>query len=154
MRRNDRLIDDQEQIDDIIRVCQVCHLALCSGDNPYVVPMSFGYTGESLYFHSANQGRKIDLLRTNPNVAFSFVPEPRLTKHEKPCSWGFSYRSVVGKGRAIILDGVDAKRRGLQSIMAQYDDAKYTFEDRVVAPVCVIRVEIAELSGKGIRDSD
>jgi hypothetical protein len=52
MRRSDREITHRERIDEIIRGCEVCHLGMADRDQPYVVPVSFGYDGQDVYFHS------------------------------------------------------------------------------------------------------
>ena len=71
MRRSDREIRDRSSIDGILHAASVCHLALCDGDRPYVVPMSYGYDGDRLYFHCASEGRKLDVVRRNPNACFA-----------------------------------------------------------------------------------
>ncbi len=65
MRRNDSEITDRKDIDGIIRRCRVCRLAMCDGSQPYIVPLSFGYDGSFLYFHTAREGRKIDIIKRN-----------------------------------------------------------------------------------------
>ena len=56
MRRNDREITDRRDIDEIIKRCRVCHLAMCDDGQPYVVPLNFGYDGRFLFFHTASEG--------------------------------------------------------------------------------------------------
>ena len=72
MRRNDRQVFDGE-IDAILRRGRVLHLGLQDGDAPYVVPVNYGFAVEDgkrvLYFHGAGAGKKLDLLRRNPNAA-------------------------------------------------------------------------------------
>jgi nitroimidazol reductase NimA-like FMN-containing flavoprotein (pyridoxamine 5'-phosphate oxidase superfamily) len=68
MRRSEREIKDRAVIDAIIRQCLVCRLGLSDGEEPYIVPLCFGYDGEALYVHSASDGRKIDILRKNSRV--------------------------------------------------------------------------------------
>ncbi|MCJ7619404.1 MAG: pyridoxamine 5'-phosphate oxidase family protein, partial [Anaerolineae bacterium] len=66
MRRAEREIKDREAIEDILRRATVCRLAVCDGNVPYVVPLSFGYADNCLYFHSAREGRKIETIKANP----------------------------------------------------------------------------------------
>jgi len=44
---------------------------MIEGKIPYIVPMNFGYEmadgALSLYFHCANEGRKINIIKKNPN---------------------------------------------------------------------------------------
>ena len=66
MRRKDREISDYSEIIRIIESCSVCRLGLMDENEAYIVPMNFGYIVENkeltLYFHSAKEGRKIDLM--------------------------------------------------------------------------------------------
>ena len=36
------------------------------------MPVSFGYDGAALYFHTAPKGRKIDFIEANNRVCFEF----------------------------------------------------------------------------------
>ena len=70
LMRKDREIKDKKIIEEIIQKCKYMTLALCKNNLPYLVTLSYGYDIEKevFYFHSANEGRKIDYLRENPNV--------------------------------------------------------------------------------------
>jgi nitroimidazol reductase NimA-like FMN-containing flavoprotein (pyridoxamine 5'-phosphate oxidase superfamily) len=50
MRRSEKEITERSAIDEIINRCLVCRLALSDGGIPYVIPMNFGYEGNTLYF--------------------------------------------------------------------------------------------------------
>ena len=74
MRRSDREITDLGEILSIINDCKVIHLAMVDDGEPYLLPLNFGYACEggafSFFCHSAREGRKLDILRKNPTVAF------------------------------------------------------------------------------------
>ena len=74
MRRSDREITDLGEILSIINDCKVIHLAMVDDGEPYLLPLNFGYACEggafSFFCHSAREGRKLDILRKNPIVAF------------------------------------------------------------------------------------
>jgi hypothetical protein len=69
MRRKDKEISDTSGIDAIIKKATVCRLGMVNGNNPYIVPLCFGFQDNVLYFHSALKGQKIEYLRNNPNVS-------------------------------------------------------------------------------------
>ncbi len=148
MRRSDKEITDRTEIDAVIRGCQVCRLGFCDGGEPYIVPLCFGYDGKALYFHSAPVGRKIDILHASNRVCFEFDTVESIVRTDKACNWGISYRSVVGIGRAEILDDLEAKRHGLSMIMCQYSPGGFSFPDAAVDRVCIIRVAIERMTGK------
>lgn len=148
MRRSEREIKDRAVIDAIIRHCLVCRLGLSDGVEPYIVPLCFGYDGEALYFHSASDGRKIDILRKNSRVCFEFDIPEGMREAEQGCRWGIKYRSVIGFGTAEIVDDQEDKKKVLGIIMAQYSDKEYIFPEDVVTKTTVIKVVIARVTGK------
>ena len=59
----------------IINQSKTCHIAMSDDGVPYIVPLSHGsnFTNDNtleLYFHSAVEGRKIDILKKNNKVYF------------------------------------------------------------------------------------
>ena len=148
MRRSEREIKDIAVIDAIIRHCLVCRLGLSDGVETYIVPLCFGYDGEALYFHSASDGRKIDILRKNSRVCFEFDIPEGMREAEQGCRWGIKYRSVIGFGTAEIVDNQEDKKKALGIIMAQYSDKEYIFPEDVVTKTTVIKVVIARVTGK------
>lgn len=148
MRRKDKEISDRSEIDAVIRKSTVCRLAMIDGDRPYVVPLCFGYHGDVLYFHGASSGKKIELLQANPNVCFEFDWVVEIIEAEDACKWSIKYQSVVGFGRAFLLESPEEKIEGLNIIMSQYSGKTFQFpEDRLKATT-VFKVEIAGMTGK------
>ena len=97
MRRKDKEITDRQAIDTIIRGSEVCHLALALDNEPYLVPMSFGYDGQAIYLHSAQEGRKIGFFEGNNQVCFEFEHVGKLLRPEgEVCGWTVPYLSVIG----------------------------------------------------------
>ena len=62
---------DEDGIEALLRSALVGRIACCAHDDdrPYLVPIPFGYDGDSVYSISA-PGRKLDLMRTQPAVSF------------------------------------------------------------------------------------
>ena len=68
MRRQEREIRDEAEIQEILEKGLVCRLGLYDGQYPYVVPLNYGYRNGCIYFHCAREGRKIDILKKNDRV--------------------------------------------------------------------------------------
>jgi len=159
MRRNDKKIESAAELAELLQSGDICHLSMVDDGKPYVIPLNYGYveggyleggtTNGALYFHSAPEGRKLDILRKNPQVCFSIVADHQLIEGVKACSWSANYRSVIGTGKAFILTEPAEKDEGLKVLMAQYSDREYEFSEKDLERVVVIRVEIESLSGKG-----
>ena len=148
MRRSDKQITDPAELESLLSSSELCHLSMVDDGKPYVVPMNFGYTDGPLYFHSAPEGRKIDILRKNPDVCFSIIARNILVKGEKACSWTAKYTSVIGTGRASIVDDRAGKEEGLSILMKQYSDEDYDFSGENLDGIVIIKVEVEEMTGK------
>jgi len=69
------IITEKEEIEQIIAKCTVCFVGLADTDlTPYVIPMNFGYKEGTVYLHSAQEGRSIDILSRNPQIASPSAP--------------------------------------------------------------------------------
>ena len=141
------------ELESIIKKCQFCNLAMVDEDGmPYVLPMNFGFEEDYIYFHSAQTGRKIDVLRNNPNVCISFSTDEKLkwVNKEVACSWGMSYRSVLACGKVEFVDDFDQKEEALKVIMKTYSEINFTFNAPAVRDVLVFRVKIEKLHGRAL----
>ena len=121
---------------------------MTDGDQPYVVPLSFGFGDRALYFHSTSQGRKVEILKRNPRVCFEFDIDLSIKKSGSPCRWGMNYRSVIGRGTARFLEDPAEKRYGLGAILAHYSSEPFEIPDSEIDRVVVIKVAIEEMTGK------
>lgn len=150
MRRNDKKISDRESINAVIRGAQVCRIALAVNDEPYIVPLSFGYDGAAIYFHTALEGLKIDMMTVNPRVCFEFEKGVRLIDSGGlTCNWSFSYESVIGYGIVQELLEKQDKEFGLQQILAQYSGKMdWPFAEGQVEKTRVWKLVIESMSGK------
>lgn len=101
-----------------------------------------------MYFHAALEGRKIEIIKRNNCVCFEFDIHAEIVESQEACDWGMRYKSVMGFGKAVILDDIEEKRKALEIIMRQYSDRSFLFPENSVARTAVIRVAIERLTGK------
>jgi hypothetical protein len=149
LRRSDKEITDRSQIDRIIRGSQVCRLGFALNDEPYVVPLSFGYDGEALYFHTARRGKKIDFISANPRVCFELERNVQLLiSPDEPCSWSFSFESVVGYGTISELTSHERKAYGLSQIVLHCSGREWGFGSSNLDSVRVWRLTVESVTGK------
>lgn len=154
MRRMDLAITEDKTIDEIIARCDCCRLAFADGTRPYIVPVNFGFQWEEnqrvLYFHGADQGRKVDLIRTLGYAGFEMDCDHKLNPADKACNYSMGYYSVVGEGEITQLTDPDQKTRALGVIMKQIsgrDD--WEFPEAALAKTGVFRLTVKELSARG-----
>ena len=152
MTKRARQVTDPQQIKEILDTAQVVHLGLCVDNAPYVVPMNYGYTMEdgklTLYLHSAVRGKKLDMIRTNPKVFFEMDCDRKPFEGNLPCQYGLSYSSLMGRGTATIVEDVEEKKKAMSILMKTQTDKDFSFEDRLVSIVTVIRIDAAEYTAK------
>ena len=152
MTRRERQITDETQIMDILDKGKVLHLGLAVDNEPYVVPMNYGYTKENgklvIYLHSAVRGKKLDMIRTNPKVFFEIDCDLLPFESELPCQYGMSYSSVMGRGTARIVEDVEEKKQAMSILMKTQTGKEFTFEDRLVSIVAVIRIDVEAYTAK------
>ena len=152
MTKRELQINDEGRIRGILDTAKVLHLGLAVDNEPYVVPMNYGYVMENgklvLYLHSAVRGKKLDMIRQNPRVFFALDCDRIPFEGEKPCQYGLSYASVMGRGSAHIVEDVEEKKRAMSVLMKTQTEKDFTFEDRLVSIVAVIRIDVAEYTAK------
>ena len=152
MTKRERQITDEHQIRAILDAAKVLHLGLAVDNEPYVVPMNYGCTWENgkmvLYLHSALQGKKLDMIRTNPRVFFEMDCDLTPFEGEKPCQYGLAYSSVMGRGTARIVEDVEEKIRAMSVLMKTQTEKDFSFNERLVSIVAVIRIDVEEYTAK------
>ena len=145
-------VTDPEQILHILDTAKVLHLGLSVGDEPYVVPMNYGYVMEegklTLYLHSAVKGRKLDMMKANPKVFFSIDCDRMPFEGRVPCQYGLVYSSIMGRGTATTVEDVEEKKQAMTLLMKTQTGKDFTFEDRLVTIVSVIRIDVSEFTAK------
>jgi len=149
MRRKEKEITDRSEIDAIINASVVCRLALASDNQPYLVPLSFGYDGHAIYVHTAGEGKKIDFFTANNRVCVEFERNVGLKTHaELACKWSVHFESVIGDGTIQELTGTRDKQYGLNQIMRHYSGKDWEFDMKAMARTRVWKVVLTSISGK------
>lgn len=157
MRRTDREITDRNEIADILRKSDACHLALVENGMPYIVALNYGFSWDSLnadmmpvlYFHCANAGRKLDVIRKNGNAAFFIDTGHELVRGEKDCDWSMKYQSVAGNGSIAFVEDEAEKKRGLDLLMNHYSGrTEFSYNEALFARTVVLKLTVASITGK------
>ena len=152
MTKRERQITDPQQIEAILGTSRVLHLGLAVDNEPYVVPLNYGYTMEDgklvIYLHSALRGKKLDMIRANPRVFFEMDCDRVPFEGVMPCQYGMGYSSIMGRGQAHIVEDVEEKKKAMTILMKTQTGKDFTFEDRLVSMVAVVRIDVAEYTAK------
>lgn len=150
MRRKDRELKN----DEIIKILQNNTYGILStiSENgyPYGIPISYIFFNNSIYFHSATKGHKIDNILNNAKVSFCVVGETCTL----PDKFTTNYESVIVFGKAIeVLD--NEKNSVLLEIVKKYspDYIKEGKEyiEKANKATKVLKISIEHISGKARR---
>ena len=149
MRRKEKEIKDVKEMESIIQGSRVCRLAMCEKDSPYVVPLCFGYRNKTLYFHTAVEGMKMDILKKNNRVCFECDLDHEMVTSPNPCEWGMKYRSVIGFGRATFVEDRERKEKALDIIL-EHSGAKgpFSYSEKGFKKIMIIKLDIESMTGK------
>lgn len=154
MRRIEMEVTGIDEIEAIISRCDACRIALVDDNIPYIVTMNFGYSAgadKKLFFHTANVGMKIDIIRKNNYVCFEMDTDHDLKKGGDACDFTMKYCSVVGWGDIYIVNDEEEKREGLNSIMQHYTNQKeFTYRQDVFNKTTLLKLVIRTMTGKKI----
>ncbi|MBQ8784398.1 MAG: pyridoxamine 5'-phosphate oxidase family protein [Clostridia bacterium] len=152
LTRRELEITDINKIIEILDKSLIAHIGMVDGDEPYVVPMNYGYTmtdGKlTLYLHGARKGRKIDIMKANPKVFFETECDIQPFEGEVACKYGMAYASIMGKGIAEIVEDVEEKKNAMSIIMKTQTGKDFTFEDKMVSFVNIIRIDVSSYTAK------
>ena len=152
MTRRERQVTDINEIIKILDNSKVLHLGLVDGDEPYVVPMNYGYTYENekltIWLHCARQGRKLDIMKVNPKVFFEMEYGITPFESEVACKYGITYSSIMGRGIATIIEDVETKKIALSSLMKTQTGKDFEFDDRMAEVVGVVKIDVLEFTAK------
>jgi nitroimidazol reductase NimA-like FMN-containing flavoprotein (pyridoxamine 5'-phosphate oxidase superfamily) len=153
LRKKDREVTDIKGIEEILSKCKTCHVAMVDEGSPYVVPLSYGYKilkGNvlELYFHSAPEGRKLDVLKRNNKVCFEMEYEGEPVHSENPCNSGYYFASVIGFGEVMFIEHTDEKNEALSIMFKHQSGRDITFTAGQIKSVCVFKIVSTEFTGK------
>jgi len=154
LRRKDKEITDVDEKLNIIKKCKVCRLGLSENNAPYIIPLNYGYNFEkntlTLFFHSAAEGKKLEIIKNNNNACFEIDCETKLIEAEKACNYGYAFKSIIGFGKIIVLENETEKINGLNLIMKHQTEKEtvYNFTHDDVKNVCVYKMIVETFTGK------
>lgn len=144
-------ITDEPEMFQVIEKCEACYVSMVDQQNmPYIVPLNFGIKDGVIYLHSAQKGKKMDILLQNNNVCIAFSTDHQLKSQnaDVACSYSMKYRSVLVFGKIEFIEDADAKIEVMNIVMKKYTGREFTYNAPAIREVCVYRVVINEMTGK------
>ena len=124
---------------------------------PYIVALNFGYDFDPqadgslrLWFHSALEGRKLDLMRLNPAAGFQLDADTALCglDGQTACDCGEDYASIVGAGILRLSTDPDERLYGLTRLMEHYNSSSLPFRPQTLERTAVLCLDVAWFTAK------
>ena len=122
----------QDEMERFVKQHYYGRLGLCLENEPYVVPVAYGYEQGKIYFHSARRGKKLDFIRKNDRVCFQ-VDE-----------WLKGWASVICYGTASLSEDVEAKKKCFETMIGQ----ELSEEHLQNVKSCIGIIQIEEMTGR------
>lgn len=157
LRRKEREIKNINDIFAVIESCDVIHISMVDESGmPYGAALNFGFdrrgTELVLYLHSAEEGRKTDILKKNPNIWFQMDCKNELVcgTPDNPCSYSFRYKSVAGSGRVVFLTETAQKEHALNRIIQCLTKSgnSFDFPPQALEKTCIWQIVSKDFTGK------
>lgn len=150
MRRSDREVTEPFRITEIMRRCEVLHLAMNAAPVPYILPVNFGMEpdGMTLYIHGAADGTKYAVLAADNRVSFEMECTRGLVLDEQGHSCTMNYESVIGWGEIDEITEETEKLYALKQIMAHYHAEDFSYSSAPVLFTRILRLRVKERTAK------
>lgn len=152
LRRQDRQINNENELSEILLKGKYTVISMCRKNEPYIVTLSYGYdkSQNALYLHTGLEGLKIDFIKYNPNVCATIIDDRGYIMGE--C--GHEYCSVVINGKISFVQNIEEKKRGMEVILNHLENTpsvvkeKALKNEKVYTNIAVLRMDIINIIGK------
>ncbi|MDA3880129.1 MAG: pyridoxamine 5'-phosphate oxidase family protein [Prolixibacteraceae bacterium] len=153
--RPNRELTDKSDITRILIEGKFAVISMCRENEPYIVTLSYGYDfeNETLYFHCAKKGLKLDFLDSNKNVCATVIKDKGYVIDE--C--GHEYESVVFWGKMQIVNDLQDKKHGMSILLHHLEDKDSVIKDKLLksdeyySKMAILKLKIGQIHGKAGR---
>lgn len=152
MLRSEKEISDPSAIERILINGKYASMALCDGDDPYIITLSYGYspTEKVLYFHTAKKGRKLDIIAKNPRACATIIQDRGYLQGK--CNHAYSSLVIHGSIRPVTDES--EKIRALGLMIDHLEEDPGPVKERLLAKrkrieeAEILRLDIEEVHGR------
>lgn len=153
--RPNREIKDNSDIQRILQNGKYSIISMCRNNEPYIVTLSYGYDSkkQSLYFHCATKGLKLDFLSSNKKVCATVIEDGGYI----PDECGHEYKSVVFWGDMQIVDDLVEKKYGMSILLHHLENKDSIIKEKILksdeyySKMEILRLDIEQIHGKAGR---
>ncbi len=153
--RPNRELKDKKEILEILENGKFVVISMCRNNEPYIVTLSYGYDFKknSLYFHCAPKGLKLDFLSQNRKVCATVIEDKGYIDDE--CA--HEYKSLVFWGDMEKVQDLDEKKYGMSVLLHHLENKESVIKGKVLksddyySKMEILRLDIKQIHGKAGR---
>jgi len=122
-------------------------LVMCHENTPYAVPLNHAFVDGRFYFHCGLRGRKIDMIKQNPNVVYvvnKLQSAPDQMPQDRRCHG--PWQSLVAYGTARVVEDNDEKAAAFKAFMGQYGVPDYQMTEQALTQTSGIIIEVSSMT--------
>lgn len=150
--RPNKELKTKEEINDVLIHGKYAVISICKENEPYIVTLSYGFDvdNNSLYFHCAQKGLKLDFLSSNKTVCATVIEDGGYIINE--C--GHKYKSVVFWGEMKIVKDLEEKKHGMKILLKHLEEKQSIIKDKLLksddyyTKMEILRLDIKQIHGK------
>lgn len=151
IRRKEKEITEKEEMLTILESSKYITVAMCLDNEPYLVTLSHGFDRKKncIYFHCAQEGKKIDILESN-NIVWG---QAMLDKGYAYGKCDHLYATMQFKGKVVFVKEFAEKKQALEVMVRGLERnpelvISEQFKDKSIEKVTIGRIDIDYMSGK------
>jgi uncharacterized protein len=152
MRRKEKEIKNNSIFVEIIKSGKYTTISMCRENEPYLVTLNYGFDTlkNSLYFHCANEGTKLDFIKENSNVCATIIEDRGYKMNE--CN--HAYRSVILRGKMKIVKDILEKEHGFDVLLHHLEENPEILKKKLFKAnepyerTSILRMDIESIQGK------
>lgn len=151
IRKKERALSYEEGLE-ILRDLKIATISLYDEEEkfPYAVIINPVLIDETVYFHCAGEGHKIDVLKRNNRVCLSGVRSSKVIEEKLTTA----YESVIIRSKARFVESLDEKSKALEALCKKFTPS--VDEERINKVIVssaeittIVALKIDSLSAKG-----
>ena len=152
VREADRAVYDREAAYRILDEGFLCHVGFVADGQPFVIPTSYGRTGDNLYIHGSAASRMLRQLKEGVAVCVTVTLLDGLVLARSIFNHSMNYRSVVVLGKATLVDDPAEKLEALRLLSEHILPGRWAESrqpnERELKATSILRIPIDEFSAK------
>ena len=146
-------IESREEMEQILHEEVFGFLGMSSDNIPYVVPLNYTYISGTILFHCSLEGKKLDLIRANPQVCFTVGRQPgQFRRHAQGSNCEIDSESVICFGAARVIDDLVERAEIINTFNRSFRPGDDDIPPKAIENCGAVEITIAEMTGRLERD--